>query len=66
MNEKEQPMFCDYDDELPCCYPIEECENCPAHPGNEDFIGGLQQQGLIKEFRHLSHDFHKISTVSSP
>lgn len=41
MDEKEQPMFCDYDDELPCCYPIEDCENCPAHPDNEDFYRRL-------------------------
>lgn len=49
MNEKEQPMFCNYDDGLPCCYPIDDCENCPAHPGNEDFYWGLTAAEIKQE-----------------
>lgn len=32
----EQPTKCRFNEECSCCYPIEDCENCPAHPGSND------------------------------
>lgn len=33
---EEQPDFCRFDKDCPCGYPIEDCENCPAHPNSND------------------------------
>ena len=32
----EQPDQCLFYKDSPCGYPIEDCENCPNHPGNND------------------------------
>jgi len=41
MIENEQPEFCHYNEDSPCCYPIDDCDNCPAHPDNFDPYWGL-------------------------
>lgn len=33
---EEQPIFCHYDENLTCCYPIDDCKNCPANPDSCD------------------------------
>ena len=33
---KVQPTMCLYDNDCTCGYPIEDCENCPAHPNSGD------------------------------
>ena len=35
-NKTEQPCNCRFDEESPCCYPIDDCENCPARPDSND------------------------------
>lgn len=34
--DREQPKYCLYGYAEVCCYPIEDCENCPARPENLD------------------------------
>lgn len=36
-----QPDNCLYDSKSSCCYPIDDCKNCPIHPGNNDPYWGL-------------------------
>lgn len=31
-----QPNVCIYNDDLSCCYPFDDCVNCPAHPQSAD------------------------------
>ena len=36
VHEVLEQTVCRFDKDCPCCYPIEDCENCPAHPDSKD------------------------------
>ena len=42
-----QPLYCKYDSNLCCCYPVDDCKNCPAHPQSTDRYWGMTK-GVIQ------------------
>ena len=42
-----QPTFCWYDKDFPCCYPIEDCDMCPANPNSTDPYWGMTKAVII-------------------
>ena len=41
-----QPERCVFEDDCPCGYPFDDCENCPCFPGNHDPYWGMTK-GVI-------------------
>lgn len=42
-----QPERCIFNEESVCGYPIDDCDNCPIHPGNYDPYFGLTKASII-------------------
>lgn len=42
-----QPNVCIYNDDLYCCYPFDDCINCPAHPQSTDRYWGMTKGEII-------------------
>ncbi|MCM1530105.1 MAG: hypothetical protein NC093_08945 [Alistipes sp.] len=47
MIDDKQPDFCRYNAELPCCYPIDDCDNCPANPSSCDPYWGCTAAQIL-------------------
>lgn len=41
-----QPDVCLFNSNSSCCYPIDDCKNCPIHPGNHDPYWGMTKSEL--------------------
>lgn len=42
-----QPERCVYDDSCLCCWPIDECADCPNHPGNYEPYWGMTRAVIM-------------------
>ena len=42
-----QPNVCIYNDDLSCCYPFDDCMNCPAHPQSTDRYWGMTKGEIV-------------------
>lgn len=42
----EQPDNCIFGGGV-CCYPIDDCQNCPCYPGNNDPYWGMTKARIL-------------------